>query len=73
MVLGLLVPGCLRQRFHYRRYRQNLLLRIFLQNLFFLTVPDVALFLPLSMNRSSAILYDRSFQGQLRSGITESP
>lgn len=43
----------------------------FLQNLFFLAVPNVALFPPLSMNRSTAISHDRAFPCVLLSGNEE--
>jgi hypothetical protein len=42
-------------------FRQKFPVRVFLRNLFFLAVPNVALFPPLSMNRLSAIFNDRSF------------
>jgi|GEM_PF-894653 len=44
---------------------------VFLWNLFFLTVPNVALFPALSMNRSTAISHDRAFPCVLLSGNEE--
>ena len=49
-------------------FPRKLPVRVFLRNLFFLAVPNVALSLTLSMNRSSAIFNDRSFPGYLCSG-----
>ncbi|RLS79017.1 MAG: hypothetical protein DWI00_02805 [Planctomycetota bacterium] len=56
------------KKFRLGPFPRKLPIRVFLRNLFFLAVPNVALFLPLSMNRSSAIFNDRSFPGYFRSG-----
>ena len=50
-------------------FRQKFPVRVFLRNLFFLAVPNVALFPPLSMNRLSAIFNDRSFPDFFCSGV----